>query len=410
MEDNSITIENQDLESNPFSIEKPKKSKLWIILLSTGLIFTFGGVALFLLVILKPVEEQAALVFPTLPTEKAADTKIYSAITGEEIADASLNSLPVYCMQTPNGLDGARPQAGINQAGVIFEAIAEAGITRFAAIYQNPTSAVIGPIRSLRLYYLQWDTPFDCTITHAGGAYDAIEAVRYGGYKDLSEDYAYMYRGTITSRLWNNLFTTSDYLKQFTNDHGYTASNPQGFTRLTTEEAKLNRINTLASNKLDIHKPTYTSTATLTPKVTNIKINFGGWNQFNPLYIYNENTNSYDRFYASGEAHEVYNCPGESLGEKNPESVCELKQLSPSVVIAMFVEERKASDNYHEDITAVGSGKAYVFQNGTAIAGTWYKASVGEQIKFYDENGTEISLVPGQTWVSAVPNYGGIEY
>ena len=148
----------------------------------------------------------------------------------------------------------------------------------------------------------------------------------------------------------------------------------------------------------------------LSPKVENITLRFGNIDTYNPTYHYNASTNSYDRSYVYGGAHEVYNCPGEDLGEKNPESVCELKQLSPSVVIAIIVQEKKSWDNYHEDITTTGSGSAYVFQNGTIITGTWHKGSKEEQFKFYDEAGNEIALVPGQTWISAIPQYGSVEY
>ena len=126
--------------------------------------------------------------------------------------------------------------------------------------------------------------------------------------------------------------------------------------------------------------------------------------------MYDATSNKYLRSYQSGVAHNVYNCPNEDLGERNPEDVCELTQMAPSVVIAMIVPERRASDNYHEDITTIGSGEAYVFQNGLAIKGTWNKSSVADQIKFLDESGNEIKLVPGQVIVSAVPNYGGVEF
>ena len=93
---------------------------------------------------------------------------IYSNFTGYEIADVTLNNSPTFCVQIPNGsTDGARPQAGLTEAGVVFEAIAETGITRFAAIFQlqdayatlpdgqktmMTTPGIIGPIRSLRPY------------------------------------------------------------------------------------------------------------------------------------------------------------------------------------------------------------------------------------------------------------------
>ena len=76
----------------------------------------------------------------------------------------------------------------------------------------------------------------------------------------------------------------------------------------------------------------------------------------------------------------------------------------------MIVSERRASDNYHEDITTIGTGDAHIFQNGIAIKGTWQKASAAEQIKFFDESGVEVALAPGQTFVEAVPQYGSVEY
>ena len=139
-------------------------------------------------------------------------------------------------------------------------------------------------------------------------------------------------------------------------------------------------------------------------------LRFGGWADFNVNYNYDAESNTYLRSYESGKPHEVYACPEEALGEVNPEDRCTLTQMAPAVVVAMMVQESRASDNYHEDITAIGSGKAYIFQNGTATEGTWTKSSADAQIKFTDASGAEIKLAPGQTFVSAVPNYGSVVY
>ena len=394
----------------PEEPKKPAKNKRpWLGFMIAGIIGIIGGLAMILGALFIPEKTLAGISFPTIPSEAASD-KVYSKLTGEELASGADINAPAYCIQTPNGTDGARPQAGLTQAGVVFEAIAEAGITRFAAIYQNPTSAVIGPIRSLRIYYLQWDTPFDCTIVHAGGSGDALAAVANGGYKDLTENYTYMYRGTYGSRLWNNLFTTSSYLAQFSNDSGYTTSDIKGFSRMTPEESSRARVDASVAEKLVITEPATGDLSSINATVQNIALRFGGWASFNVNYAYDASTNSYKRGYESGVAHEVYECPAEDLGERNPEDVCTLTQMSPNVVIAMVVQESKASDNYHEDIKAVGSGNAYIFQNGTAIKGEWAKGSAAEQIKFYDEGGDEIKLAPGQTFVEAIPSYGSIEY
>lgn len=409
---NQININNDELriafEGEQMS-KKTKRSKKNLTLSLIGVAGLIGGAAMLLVNFLVLNKPQGEINFGNKETNDSS-SDVYSDLTGEKLADASLKTAPTYCIQTPNGTDGARPQSGIKEAGVVFEAIAEAGITRFAAIYQNPTSAVIGPIRSLRIYYLQWDTPFDCTIVHAGGADDALAAVASGGYKDLSENYQYMYRGTYSNRLWNNLFTTASYLKQFSSDKGYTTSNVKGFTRMTPAESNKSRADNLAVNKLEITKPAGGNTSELAAKVTSVNLRLGGWSSFNVRYDYDAESNTYLRSYENGNAHEVYQCSGEDLGEKNPEDICSLSQVSPSVVVAMIVKETKASDNYHEDITAIGSGKAYILQNGIAIEGTWNKASAGEQIKFLDTDGNEIKLAPGQTFVTAVPDYGSVEF
>lgn len=325
---------------------------------------------------------------------------IYSTLTGEEIADASLNTSPTYCVQIPNGNDGGRPQAGLKQAAVVFEAIAERGITRFSAVFQNPTVSVIGPIRSLRPYYLDWDTPFDCTVVHAGGSDEAIAAINRGGQRNLDENYTYMWREQ-SNRAWNNLFTSPANLAEFNNAKGYHSSNPKAFTRYTPEETK------------EYLKTKYAcpeGETCVTTAVDTINLRFGASPTFNPVYTYDPATNTYLRSYANGEPHLSYECPA-GLSEPNTTRQCgEASQISPSVVIAMVVHESGMADGYHEDITAIGRGDAIIFQNGEAIEGTWHKSSQTSQIVFRDTAGDTIKLVPGQVWISAIPQYGSINY
>ena len=402
---------DSDHESPSKQAGKPPKKHKWdkltICFCIIGGLGIIGGVAMLLYSLLAPSGMVNSVSYPDL-TKKESEEKVYSNLTGDVLADASLKNAPAYCIQTPNGTDGARPHAGLNQAGVIFEAIAEAGITRFAAIYQNPTASIIGPIRSLRIYYLQWDTPFDCTIVHAGGSGDALAAVSHG-YKNLDENYNYMYRGTYTSRLWNNLFTTAGNLRRFSDDNGYTTSEIKGFARMTPEESERSRIDELAVEKLNIVKPSSNNTSELKPAVSNIALRMGGWGDFNINYQYDAASNKYLRSYESGNQHQVYDCP-EGDGGGNPEDSCTLTQMKPSVVVAMMVPERRAADNYHEDIDVISMGDAYIFQNGVALRGTWKKDSTESQIQFLNADGKEIRLAPGQTFVTAVPNYGSVAF
>lgn len=329
---------------------------------------------------------------------------VYSVMTGLEIADASLNSSPTFCVQIPNGsTDGARPQAGLTEAAVVFEAIAETGITRFAAIFQNPDTSVIGPVRSLRPYYLDWDTPFDCTVVHAGGSDEALAAIATGGQRDLDEDYSYMWREEGSNRLWNNLFTSPAKLAEFNQSKGYTSSSPQTFSRLSpnaAEQAATDLQNCLADAECETEQES----------AQTISINFGSYLNYNTRYSYDPVTNTYLRSYQTGDAHLVYHCPTD-LTEPNTKSECgELVQVAPSAIAVMMVQEGTMADGYHEQISTINSGKAYIFQNGSIVEGTWQKSSQQSQIVFRNDFGEEISFTPGQLWIAAVPQFGSVDW
>lgn len=329
---------------------------------------------------------------------------IYSILTGEEISDEKLNSSPTFCIQIPNGsTDGARPQVGLREAGVVFEAIAETGITRFAAVFQNPTSGIIGPIRSLRPYYLDWDTPFDCTVVHAGGSAEALSAIASGGQRNLDESTTYMWRESNSSRLWNNLFTSPTKLMDFNRSKGYETSSPKTLPRQTPEDAESDLKNRKNCSLNEATGETECSYA----YASNIRINFSGFNSYNTVYNYDPKTNTYLRSYATGDAHMVYDCPAAATSIT---ADCNLTQVSPSAVVVMHVQEHTMSDNYHESITTLGRGNAHIFQNGTVIEATWTKTAQASQIVFRDLDGNEIAFTPGQLWIAAVPQFGSLDW
>jgi hypothetical protein len=60
------------------------------------------------------------------------------------------------------------------------------------------------------------------------------------------------------------------------------------------------------------------------------------------------------------------------------------------------------SDGKHSDYNVIGSGQAYVFQDGTVTTGQWTKADNKSQIVLTDGSGKTLKLNPGQTWFTAV--------
>ena len=91
----------------------------------------------------------------------------------------------------------ARPQSGIGQADVVYEAVAEGGITRFMAVYYCQDSETVGPVRSARTYFLDWISEYGSSplYAHVGGANTSgpadalgqIEQYGWGGFNDLNQ-------------------------------------------------------------------------------------------------------------------------------------------------------------------------------------------------------------------------------
>src|SRR5438093_3014474 len=84
------------------------------------------------------------------PGKKTAPLPPRSSLTGLIVADASVLKRTVLAIKVENSID-ARPQSGLGAADIVYEELAEGGITRFIALYQSEDSAKIGPVRSARL-------------------------------------------------------------------------------------------------------------------------------------------------------------------------------------------------------------------------------------------------------------------
>jgi len=115
-----------------------------------------------------------------------AAQKYYSPLTGEQVADEAATKQVVTAIMIENSPD-ARPQSGIKDAGVVYEAIAEGGITRFLTLHQQDKPQLVGPVRSLRIYFLDWLAPYNASVAHVGGSADALAEVRNGSYRDIDQ-------------------------------------------------------------------------------------------------------------------------------------------------------------------------------------------------------------------------------
>src|SRR5216683_6705259 len=85
----------------------------------------------------------------------------------------------------------ARPQSGLTTADVIYEALAEGGITRFIALYLSGDAPVVGPVRSLRHYFAFLAADYGADEVHIGASHEGFawrEAMMMGHLDESAGD------------------------------------------------------------------------------------------------------------------------------------------------------------------------------------------------------------------------------
>ena len=311
--------------------------------------------------------------------ENAESDKIYySPLTGLEVSDPNLLKAATTCVMIENSPD-ARPQSGLDQAGVVYEAIAEGGITRFMAIYQEAKPELIGPVRSVRLTFAEMAKPYKCSIAHVGGAQNALNLIRGNGeFRDIDQFFNggnYWRANTKPNgkRIYapHNVYTDAAHLDSLNYRKGYTESTFTGFTRLDPDA---------------VQEPVQQNATTINIRMSSAL--------YNPIFTYDANSNSYKRAHANGGPHYALHKDGSQT------------QISPKVVVAIKTTPVARGDGYM-DYKTIGSDDAFIFQNGTVIAGKWQRNDANSPFRLIDSEGNDIQLVRGQVWVSIYPSTNG---
>jgi hypothetical protein len=356
---------------------KPKRSfkeklrslskKQWTIIAIVAVLILGGGVggAYALLHNSEPKKSVAVNETPK-PKPESVSTTVPSKLTGLPV-DPANNQRQVTAVMIENSQD-ARPQSGLNSAGVLFEAVAEGGITRFLTLFQDDEPEYVGPVRSVRPYYVQWMRGFDAAVAHVGGSTDALNMIRNGKGKDLDQFFNPSAYWRVSNRYApHNMYTSIPKLNAVEASKGYNTSNYTGFVRKAKE----------------------TPSANVTARTIDFNISGAIYNSH---YDYDPASNSYKRS-EGGKPH---------MDEKSGQ------QLAPKVVIGLVIPQGR--NNIYTTYQTIGSGEAVVFQDGIATAATWHKDSESSNFTFKDANGADVPLNPGQTWLSVVGSKDRITY
>jgi len=290
------------------------------------------------------------------------------SINGTVVDQATADKRPIAVV-VENHPD-ARPQSGLADADLVYETLAEGGITRFLAVYQANEAKNIGPVRSARTYFNELADELGALYAHVGGNSDALAYLKQGQYKNLNDLDQFFDDGTYFSRIKSrsaphNVYTSTERLwKFFAARH---LSDKASFSSLQYKDDDAGMDGAQAA--------------------TDISIDFS-LPQFMVNYQYDAENNTYLRFMA-GKAH------------NDPDTG---KQITAKTIVVQMVQTFPVQSDTPLAIgmTLVGSGKAYVFQDGKAVTGTW-KKEAGDRTRFYNADGQEIKFDRGTMWVEIVP-------
>ena len=297
--------------------------------------------------------------------------------------------------------ENARPQSGLNSADIIYEAVAEGGITRTLSIYYCGAHVQIGPIRSARTYFLDWiseygDSPL---YVHVGGANtpgpaDALGQISDFGwntYNDLNQfsigfptfwrDYNRLGHATATE---HTMYSSTDKLWKF-----------------AEESRKLSNVGKDGTAWDEGFSPyTFKDDAPLSERGKQQTVHLEFWKGYGAYgvdWVYDPVKNLYNR--KNGGAIQLDKNNGKQLSAKN--------------IIVLFMFESHANDGYEDNAHLLyktkGTGKASVFMDGKQIKGTWKKDSRTDRTIVLDENGEEITFTRGKLWFEILPTYGDLQ-
>ncbi len=279
--------------------------------------------------------------------------------------------LPMAIMVS-NGAD-ARPDAGIESAALVYEALVEGGITRFLAVF-NPYAVTqkIGPVRSARSYFVTIAEELNALFAHVGGSPGALADIRKtSDLIDLNEtgsDEIYFWRIKQRSAP-HNTYTSLEQLQRAVD-----VKNPRGLSLGAEKAWKF---------KDDI-------SASLRPaSPPSLLINYSTFN-YQVKFEYQPKENTYLRYMAGG-VHKTES--GSSIAAKN--------------VIVSFVET-SLIDELRLAMNLTGEGEAIVCIDGTCKNAVWKKNSRADRTRYYyrtegDGTDEEITFNRGLTWISLFP-------
>lgn len=328
---------------------------------------------------LQPTITPSQVPFPTgtpTPSPNPYEGMKQSMLTGEWIPEEAQEHRPYAVML--NNIKAASPQSGIGQADIVYEALTEAGITRFLAIYSGigedtPAAERLGSVRSARHYFVSIADEYDAIFVHFGETTYAAKKMKALGIDHITG----MYGVGVSSFYRDNSIKAPH--NAFASLSGIEAAVKKGGFRTEYEEG------------YEAHFQFYEEdTEPENPsgdQVSRLTLGFSSY--MSPYFVYHPEEKLYYRYQFDGE-HVDYNT-GEQLAFKN--------------IIIQFVREWDIDKNGYQTMEIEeAEGTGYYITDGVLQPVTWKKSESRRFMRYYGEDGKELVINPGKTYIAVFPD------
>ncbi|MCI8655548.1 MAG: DUF3048 domain-containing protein [Clostridia bacterium] len=341
-----------------------KKQKILIVVAIILVIASIGGVAIY-------IKLQQGKDKPTSSTNTEVESQQEPEVIPEEppkeVQIFKGNDRPIAVMIDNH--KGAWPQAGLNNAYIVYEIIVEGGETRLMAVFKGQNISNIGPVRSSRHYFLDYALENDAIYVHYGWSPQAqsdISTYKVNNINGISESSSSFWRTKKKSSPHNVLTSTEKIL---------TIANRKKYNTTSTKESVLNYV---ADN------------IELTEGMNATDINIPYSNLQTVQYKYNAETGRYTR-YARNSLQTDFETGAEVTTKNIIITFCENYTLDDP-------EKKGRQGLYNEGVL-----KGYYITNGKAVEITCTKKSRTSQTVYKDLNGKEIEVNDGNTFINICP-------
>ena len=288
-------------------------------------------------------------------------------LTGLAVTDPALATRPAISIKIENSA-ASRPQAGLDKADIVYEAVVEGGQTRFLAIFQSTDASPAGPVRSVRPSDPAIVAPYGGVVAYSGGIPRFVSAMKATGLVNIDETAA----GNAFTRRRDkaaphNLYTSTQALY----GRAAGAKAPPSFAQFLKADEPFTPPGVVPSTGFTLQIGTQTSVGY-------------DWDATGGVW---KRTTDGRAFMAEGGG-----------------------QVAPQNVIVQFVTyegtgEVDTTGSPVSEAKVVGSGEAVVFSRGTMVRARWTKSSATAMTAWTDQGGAPLQLPPGRTWVE-LPGVG----